>query len=154
MAKHAFSPVSVQRAWRREYESTPTSDKTIRQTYKRFKETGSIHDLKRDGRPRVRDEVVEAVREHYEENPNSSLRQASREMDIPYERLRKTLKYSFGVRTFDYTLVQELLPDDHLSRKEYCELMKQRLSEDQRFLDHLCFSDETKFCLNTVVKQT
>lgn len=43
-----------------------------------------------DGRPRVNDETIEAVREHFEENPNSSLKQASREMDIPYETLRKT----------------------------------------------------------------
>ena len=153
MAKHDGSPVSAQRAWRREYGLTPPSDTTFRQTYKRFLETGSIHDLKRDGRPRVSDETVEAVREHFEENPNSSLREASREMDIPYEALRKTLKYSVGMRTFHYTLVQELLPDDNLSRKEYCELMKQRLSDDEQFICHLCFSDEAKFGLDTIVNR-
>ena len=88
--ENVVSMIACQRAWRRKYGPISPSDKTILQTCKRFKETGSIHDLKRDGRLRVSDKVVEAVREHFEENPNSSLRQASRKMYIPNETLRKT----------------------------------------------------------------
>lgn len=152
MAKHDCSPVTVQRVWRKEYGTNPPSDNTIRQTYKRFRETGSIHDLKREGRPRISDEKVETIREQFEQHANSSLRQASRELDIPYETLRQNLKDTIGMRCFHYTVVHELLPDDHFARREYAELMKQRINNDN-ILDHLCFSDEAKFCLNSVVNR-
>lgn len=43
----------------------------------------------------------------------------------------KSLLHCWRLKTFHHSLEQNLLPNDQLSRKAYCEMMKQSLSDDQ-----------------------
>lgn len=153
MAKFDSSPVLVQRAWRKEYNSTPPSDTTIRNTFSRFCETGNVADKPRSGRPSLDEEKVQQIREHFENDSSSSIRQASRELEIPYQTIRECLKFTIGMKTFHYTLVQQLIRDDWFARKEYCQIMLSRIDDDNTYLDRLCFSDEAKFTLHGKVNR-
>ena len=57
------------------------------------------------------------------------------------------------MKAYHYTVVQQLLPDDHLHRLEFCQLMLSKLEADPHFKNSLCFSDEASFHLNTMVNR-
>ena len=52
------SPVTVQRQFRREYGRDPPDVKSNKDWYDKFKETGSVCDKRRSGRPGVSDETA------------------------------------------------------------------------------------------------
>ncbi|GBN28013.1 hypothetical protein AVEN_82000-1 [Araneus ventricosus] len=55
------SSINVQRAFQHCYERNPPDTKSIKRRYEKFKETGSITDLPRSGRPSASEETVELV---------------------------------------------------------------------------------------------
>ena len=50
------------------------SENTIRDTFKKFKETGSVHNRPKSGRPALEDEKVEEISNFFENEPKTSLR--------------------------------------------------------------------------------
>ncbi|GBL74033.1 hypothetical protein AVEN_230946-1 [Araneus ventricosus] len=73
------SPINAQRAFRRCYGRNLPDTKSIKRWYEKFKETGSVTDLPRSGRPSVSEETIELV----QRSPTKSTCQASRELQIP-----------------------------------------------------------------------
>jgi hypothetical protein len=55
------SPLTVQQNFRREYERHPPDVKSITEWYAKLKETGSVGDLKRTGRPSASEETVDCA---------------------------------------------------------------------------------------------
>jgi hypothetical protein len=55
------SVTQTQRNYRTQFNTQPPSDYAIRDWQRRFLETGSVHDRKRNGRPAVSDECVETI---------------------------------------------------------------------------------------------
>ena len=153
MIKNDCSITLVQREWRRIYSTNPPSDKTLRNVFEKFMTTGSVLDLPRQGRPSMDEDQVDNVKSFFEDHPTSSIRKASGDLEIPRETLRRTLRHVVGMRTFHYTVVQQLMPDDHLHRLEFCQLMKNKLQADPTLKNSLCFSDEATFHLNTMVNK-
>ena len=64
MAKCDESIIEVQRAWKREINRNPPTLATIRNTYKRFKDTGNVHDHSFNY-------TKQCGLEHFEENPRT-----------------------------------------------------------------------------------
>ena len=67
------STAAVRRALQRRGVKVP-SENTIRDTFKKFKETGSVHNRQKSGRPALEDEKVEEISNFFENKLKTSLR--------------------------------------------------------------------------------
>ena len=67
------SVVSVQRAFRRQFDSDPPSANSIRRWHQQFQTTGCLCKGKSAGRTRVSEESVERVRQSFNNNNNNKL---------------------------------------------------------------------------------
>jgi hypothetical protein len=70
----------VQHGFRTKYHTEPPMDKTIREWYRKFEETGCLCATKRTGRPGSLPETVGHVRESFTRSPQKSTRRASGEL--------------------------------------------------------------------------
>ena len=62
---------------------------------KKFYSTGATHDLRVDNKGEsIEEEKVTRIKNHFQSNPTHSIRIASRELDIPYSSIQKSLKKS------------------------------------------------------------
>lgn len=147
MAK--FENVYIARKeWQKEMEKPAPAESTFRLIFQKFNETGSVLDKQRSGRPSLAEGDVDRIRDCFEETPKCSIRDAAKSLELPYETIRRTLKYTIGMKTFKTTRVHQLLPDDYEPRLSYCQQMKNLFDADPSFLKNLCFSDEAVFHLN------
>ena len=96
MAKYG-SVTTARRQWQKELRTTPPSESTFRLVFKKFTETGSVQDAERSGRPSLAEGDVLRIKEEFEDNPRSSVRDAANKLDIPRETLRRTLKQTVGM---------------------------------------------------------
>jgi hypothetical protein len=80
-AKHE-SVVSVQGAFRRQFQSDLPSVNSIRLLHQLFHTTGSLCKGKISGRPRVSEEIVERARQSFLPSPKKSVRHASLELEM------------------------------------------------------------------------
>jgi hypothetical protein len=85
------SVTQTQRNYRAQFSKQPPSDYAIRDWQRCFLATGSVHDRKRSGRPRVRDECVETIRASFVRSPTKSTHRASRELLLPRSTIHKVL---------------------------------------------------------------
>ena len=65
------------------YHTEPPTDKTIREWYMKFQQSGCLCTAKRKGRPEPSAETVERVRETFVSSPQKSKYRASRELQMP-----------------------------------------------------------------------
>ena len=104
--------LQVQRNFRTRYGRNPPSRTSIREWYKRFKETGSCQKQKSTGRPSTSAADVERVRESFQQNPRKSIRHASRELGLPTTTVHRILHKRLK---FYANKVQELKPTERPS---------------------------------------
>ena len=76
------SVVTVQRRFRIMYHREPPTDKTIRERYMKFQQSGCLCAAKRRGRPDPSAETVERVRETFVRSRQKSTTRASRELQV------------------------------------------------------------------------
>jgi hypothetical protein len=74
------SVVSLQRAFRRQFQIDPPSANSIRRWYQQFQTTGFLCKGKSAGRPRVSEE---RVRESFLRSPKICVCHASHELEVP-----------------------------------------------------------------------
>ncbi len=77
-------PISIQPKWRKEFHTEPPTRPSIDLLFRKWETTGSVHDAARSGCPiTIRtEEKKEQIRNHYEENPNTSLSRGSGQFDV------------------------------------------------------------------------
>ena len=129
------------------------SERTIRETFTRFKETGSVMDRKRSGRPSNEEDREEVLEHLLEENSNTSIRKLCNETGFSYGSVQHTLKV--GLKKFPYKLQihQGLSEEDCASRVQMCDDLLSLMAEDEEFLKNIIFSDEATFNINGVVNR-
>lgn len=137
----------VRRKWGSLHDTQPPSEKTIRECFNKFKETGSVHDRERSGRPSM-EENNDAIEQLFTDHPSTSLRSASNQLNIPYSTLRDHLKGDIGMKPYHITMVQTLYPSDEAARLEMCLEFKDKIANDDTYLSNLFFSDEATFHTN------
>ena len=86
------SIVTVQRRFRTMYHTEPPTDKTIREWYRKFQQSGCLCPAKRTGRPELSKETVERVRETFLRSPQKSTHRASRELQMPQSSVWRILR--------------------------------------------------------------
>ena len=144
--------ILVQREWRKRFATQPPSSQTIRNLVDKFKETGSVLDRERPGRPRsaVTEEAIESVTDLLTENKNLSIRKGAKDLDMS-----KTNYYivvlKAGFLPFRPNKVQRFSKDDFDRRVEFCETLLLRFSKKTSMIDTILWSDESHFELDGVI---
>lgn len=127
----------------------------IRKFIAKVRGTGFIVDAPRRERARTvrTPEHIEAVAESVRENPSTSTRHRSQELNISRTSLRRILRKDLGMTPYKVQLVQELKPHDHPLRFRFARWANEKLHDDVDFAQKIIFSDEAHFHLGGYVNK-
>ncbi|PSN43113.1 hypothetical protein C0J52_10479, partial [Blattella germanica] len=131
------SVTRVQREYRRVYNEVPPHRNNINRWDKQLKETGSLLDQKRCGRPSDSDESVDAIRDTYLRSPKKSVCACARKLQ-----LKKT---TVCFTDYRLQLLHAIKETDKPKRFELASDMLNEIENDQQFLKRIVFSDEATF---------
>jgi hypothetical protein len=81
------------------------------------------------------------------ENPKTSVQQLALNHNMSRRSIQKIMKRE-KFHPFKIQLLHELAEDDFDRRTEFCEIMINKINQDDNFINHVLFSDESTFCLN------
>jgi hypothetical protein len=128
--------------------------RTLERLVKKFEATKSLEDqTSLPHRRPVRTEAnIAAVRDSIEDDPNTSTRRRSQELNISRSSLQRIL-HDLQLRPYKVQLTQALQPADHESRRQFADRMLAELQHDQRFFHKIFFSDEAHFYLSGYVNK-
>ncbi len=139
----------VARQFQNRFDRTPPTSKNILNLVRKFNETGSVEDKARSGRPRSvsTDENKERVRAAFEENPATSLRRASLDLNLTKSSLQRMMK-ELGLKPYRPQLLHALTEDDPDRRCEFADIFLNLLAGDSSLLNRIIWTDEAIFKLN------
>ena len=147
------SAVTVQRHFRRKYGRNPPDVKSIKNWYDKFKDTGSVGDLKRTGKPTSSDETVDSVRTAFQRSPRKSTRTASIELGVPKRTVVKILHRRLHLYPYKVQIAQALQPNDRPQRAAFATEVLERIESDREYLQHVAISDEATFHISGKVNR-
>lgn len=135
-------------------ESAPNVS-TIRRVVKKFEETGSIMDNKNPLRQRTGRslENIAAVNESVAENPKTSIRHRSQQLQISRSTTQRILTKDLHLHAYKIQLTQELKPADHGKRRQFVQWVMEQSEVDANFSKKVIFSDEAHFHMNGFVNK-
>ena len=136
-------------------ERFPTTElphrNTVRTLNRKFRETGSVHDAPRSGRPTILTEhKVNVALEAMTNSPTKSLRCLSQQVGISYGTAHAAVKKNMGLYSYRISCQHELKDVDFEKRLQYCLWFKRNLNEDD-VLVKTFFSVEAWFHLSRYV---
>lgn len=134
------------------YPDRSISQSTVSKIERKYRETGSVDDLPKKGRPVIDEDTKLNVFLAMEENPHNSVRQLGRDYDIPFTSVHKVLKQQKW-HPFKIHLVQELSDDDPDRRMEFCQILMNMCNDNPLQVKNIIFSDEATFTLNGEVNR-
>ena len=136
------------------YQTSPPTRKTVRRIVLKFKETYSVLDRKRSGRPRTcRSEPnIQMVKDILEDSPTKSLRRVSSESGVGCtESIRRITRLDLKLKPYKVSKVHELINIDYPRREAFCTDVMARIEEDENYLNSILFSDEAYFYMDRSV---
>ena len=122
---------------------------TVSRLVQRFKDTGSIKDSKRSGRPKSatgEDNQINTLAV-FRRSPIKSQRKAADEVGISQRSLGRILKLH-KFHPFICQLIHGLDEEDHAIRLDFCQLTLEKIELDILNPFRVCFGDEAIFSLN------
>lgn len=131
------------------------SSSTVKRVIEKFRDTGSISDLKHSGRPSTSRSAqnIQAVRQSVAEAPKTSIRHRSQQLDISRSSLQRILTKDLHLHAYKDQLTQELKPDDHRVRRDFVNWILEQQQVDVDFSNKIIFSDEAHFHFNGFVNR-
>ena len=152
IAKFESSTVVKRKLWTEFGKNTP-GETTIRETFQRFCETGTVEDRERPGRPsEITEEKVDEVAEVIENEAQSSVRSVATACAIPRTTAHRIMTEHLSLKPYKVQFVQELYEEDMQDRLEMCKTLIPML-EDKQIQQNLFFSNEATFYLNGLVNK-
>ena len=135
------------------HERVNISHTTVGRLLTKFKETGSVHDRERSGRPTIAIENCEVIINKIIQSPKKSIRRSSREISIPRSTIQKVLNAEH-FHPYKIQILHKLYEDDPDQHLEMAMWFKDQLAEDPEMVHKkICFSDEVNFYLNGEVNR-
>lgn len=125
------------------------SHSTVTRLIEKFKTTGSVLNIKRDGpQKQYTDEATtSAIQESLDRSPEKSARRRSNELNMAHTTLRRYLKEK-GVHVYHPRIVQQLSDGDSDHRNQHAEWQIAKTEADPNWPMDVCWSDEAIFRLN------
>ena len=144
----------VRREWRNYFPSQPPTIETLRNTYQRFIQTGSVQDLPKSGRPRsvTATDTLQDVAAAVENNPEQSIRRgalAAGMSSTSYYRATQEL----GLSPYKPQLVVSLNDDDFDRRLQFAGEWQAKFDAEPKLIDKILWTDESEFKLNGLVNK-
>lgn len=135
------------------HANKPVHRKIVLELVRKFRETGSVGNKKRNNERPVRNEAVEvAVLGHVALDHRLSTRQLASVSGVSRGSVQRILKH-YKFHPYKIHLLHELHEDDFDRRVQFCEVMTERAMHNPNFLFNICFSDECSFFLNGTVNR-
>lgn len=147
------SVITVQRNFRRVYDTDPPHPNSIRRWYEQFQVTGSINIKKSPGRPRTSDEAVERIRQSCVRSPKKSIARRSLQLGIPKTTIQNVLHKRLRLHAYKIQLKHEIKPTDRPKRYAFACNMLENIDNDESFLKRVIFTDEATFHVNGCVNR-
>jgi transposase len=124
----------------------PLTFPTVSKIYRKFRETGSVHNRHRTGRPsKVNNQViVNNVLNQVNVNPNISTRALAVATNISRNTAMDIL-HNQGYKPYKVQLHQKLNPRNNERRMQYCNDMIEILDDRPWMLDYILWTDEALF---------
>ena len=123
-------------------------DSTIKRLVDKFRETGSVHDRRRSGRPSFDDEDVAAVQGALINSPQKSLRKVSQQIDMSYSSVQKICRKVLHLFPYKTCVMHTLMQNDYEQRSIFCDWLIAVTNDDPQFLKTCFWSDEAWFHLS------
>lgn len=125
----------------------------VRDLINKFRETGSVADAARSGRPSLlTDEKLSEMSDKMLRSPKKSIRQLARESDVGYATAYKGVRKTLGLYPYKVKAVQLLKETDYLKRIQYCNWFNNFVQiNGKEVLDITFYSDEAWFHLSGYV---
>jgi hypothetical protein len=122
----------------------------VRQLIQKFKETGSVYDATRSGRPSIlREKKLLDISDRMLQSPKKSIKKLSQQVGVSYGTVHTALKNPIRLHPYKITAVHELKPGDSAKRVAYCKWFLDFLDrEGEDILDVKFFTDEVYFHLS------
>lgn len=138
---------------RRHPARQPISFTAVGKLVNKFKETGSVLDKPRSGRPKTSDETKETVIAKFYGSPNKSVRRTSMELGVSKSTIHRILVHE-KFHPYKLQILHHLNEDDPDRRIQMCEWFSQQLEENIDFTKNsVLFSDEAMFYVNGEVNK-
>ncbi|CAI9715848.1 Hypothetical predicted protein [Octopus vulgaris] len=128
------SPIPVLRNFRKDYSRNPPGAKSVKNWYNKFKDSSSVDDRKRTGRPRYSEGIVDVVRTAYKRILRKSTRRVSRELRVSQPTIFKILHKRLKLRAYKVHIVQTLKPNDLPKRAAFAEEILNRIDTNNGYL--------------------
>lgn len=127
----------------------------VQNLIKKFEETGSVKNLETPVRLRSARSVenIDAVTGSVNENPGTSIRHRSQQLDITRSSMQRILTKDLHLHAYKVQLTQELKPRDHLQRLTFANWILDKKENDADFRNKIIFSDEAHFHLGGFVNK-
>ena len=143
------------RRFRIEFNKEAPPRQTLIDWKNKLLETGSlVHQRPGQGRPKSAEsqENEERVLGAVQRDPTTSTRRLSEELELSQSNVCRILKKN-EFHPYKPLYCQELVDGDDDRRRQFCEVMQNRFTNDPSFLRKLTFSDECVFHLNGQVNK-
>ncbi|XP_050301230.1 uncharacterized protein LOC126739527 [Anthonomus grandis grandis] len=125
-------------------------EKTIWNLVQKFEQTGSVANIKtpRHARRGRSEHNIAIVAESVNENPRTSIRHRSQQLDLTYSTTQRILTKDLQLHPYRVQITQELKPRDHQQRRVFAEWIRE---QGANFPMKIIFSDEAHFHLGGFV---
>lgn len=132
----------------------PISQGTVSKIERKFRETGTVANLSKTGRPKISEDIRLNALLSVRDNPHASTREIGLNFNISHFTVNGILKAE-KYHPYKVHALHELTEDDPDRRNQFCENMMNRCNMNPLFIENVLFSDEATFMLNgTVNRQT
>lgn len=138
--------------WRNKYPNSaiPSKD-TLYRLVRRFRNTGSVEDKHRSGRPKVLTPAfLQDAQQKILQTPQKSVRRLAQEIGASRGSTHNALR-ALHFHAYRVKMVQEMKPLDNEKRFRYCQWFKRFIRNNINILDKTFFSDEAWFHLSGYV---
>lgn len=135
---------SLRFEFKKRFNRKPPTRQRVRAWKNSFLERGSVLRKPGSGRPRIGEELADEVRDFFSNDPESSIRRASKALVVPLSSIHKIL-HSSKFKAYKIQVLHELRHDDYAARSNFAHDMLSRLESDSDFLSKIVFTDEATF---------
>ncbi len=125
----------------------------VYRTVKRLRETGSIADRPRSGRPRTSrtPELINKVRCRLWRNPQQSIRKMAPKVHTSLSTLQRVVKEDLGLKPYKKRKVQGLTQQQRVKRHQRAKMLLKRFANQE--IDQIVYSDEKLFSVEERVNR-